>query len=43
MNTKGNRYRTKEPKNFKDFMRNEHIQPTSQQLTNIAKEPKPLE
>jgi hypothetical protein len=42
MNTKGDRYQTKEPKNFIVFMPNEDIQPTSQQLTNIAKEPKPL-
>lgn len=42
MNTKGDRYQTKEQKTFKDFMLDEHIQPTSHQLTNIAKEPKPL-
>jgi hypothetical protein len=42
MNTKGDRYQTKEQKTFKDFMPNEHIQSTSQQLTNIAKKPKPL-
>jgi hypothetical protein len=42
MNTKGDKCQTKEPKSSKDFLPNEYIQPINQQLTNVAKEPKPL-